>query len=262
MKKHRTFEEKRRQTAQRLGIHPDAVPRHIAIIMDGNGRWALERGLPRYRGHEKGAEIVKIIAQHCVDSGIEYLTLYSFSMQNWKRPREEVDFLMYLYAAYLEGIRPSLMENNVRLAHLGRREPLPPTVLKALDETIDATSANTGMILGLALNYGAQAEIVDAVRALAQKVKDGSIEPDSINEQDISSHLYTAGWKDPDLVVRTSGELRISNFLLWQVSYAEFYVTSAYWPDFTPDELDKAIAAYARRQRRFGDIKPNSSTQV
>ncbi|MCI0499799.1 MAG: isoprenyl transferase [Planctomycetales bacterium] len=259
MKSHCSFEEKRSQAGRRLGISPEAIPGHIAIIMDGNGRWAVERGLPRFHGHEQGAETVKTIAQHCVDTGVEYLTLYSFSMQNWKRPKEEVDFLMYLYAAYLEGIRPSLMENNVRLAHLGRRNPLPQTVLDALDETIAITGVNTGMTLGLALNYGSRTEIVDAVRALAQQAKDGQIDPQAIDEQDISSHLYTAGWRDPDLIVRTSGEMRISNYLLWQVSYAEFYVTNAYWPDFTPAELDKAILAYAGRQRRFGDVKPKNS---
>jgi undecaprenyl diphosphate synthase len=258
----RSFEEKRKAATRRLGIEPEVIPRHIAIIMDGNGRWAIERGLPRFHGHEQGAKAVKTIAQHCVDTGVEYLTLYSFSMQNWKRPKEEVDFLMYLYASYLEGIRPSLMENNVRLAHLGRRDPLPQTVLDALDETIAMTSVNSGMTLGLALNYGSRTEIVDAVRALAQKAKDGRIDPQAIDEQDISNHLYTAGWHDPDLLVRTSGEMRISNYLLWQVSYAEFYVTSAYWPDFTPAELDKAIRTYAGRQRRFGDIQPKPSSQV
>lgn len=252
----RSFEEKREAAGARLGINPQAIPRHIAVIMDGNGRWATERGLPRFKGHEQGAKIVESVAQHCVSCGVEYLTLYSFSMQNWKRPREEVDFLMYLYAAYLEGIRPSLMENNTRLKHLGRRDPLPQTVLDALDETIRQTSTNTGMILGLALNYDSRTEIVDAVRALAGKAVSGQILPDEINEEQVSNHLYTAGWRDPDLIVRTSGEMRVSNYLLWQISYAEFFVTRLFWPDFTPEEMDKAILAYAGRQRRFGDIKP------
>jgi undecaprenyl diphosphate synthase len=254
----RSFEEKRESTGMRLGIDQRAIPRHIAVIMDGNGRWAIERGLPRFKGHEQGAKIVETIAQHCVLCGVEYLTLYSFSMQNWKRPKEEVDFLMYLYAAYLEGIRPSLMENNVRLKHLGRRDPLPQTVLDALDETIRLTDSNSGMILGLALNYDSRTEIVDAVRALAAKAAAGTMRPDAINEEDVSNHLYTAGWRDPDLVVRTSGEMRVSNYLLWQISYAEFYLTKLYWPDFTPEEMDKAIVAYAARQRRFGDVKPLS----
>lgn len=256
---HCSFEDKRKLTGQRLGIDESQIPRHIAIIMDGNGRWAVEKGLRRFQGHEQGAKIVETIAQHCVDCGVEYLTLYSFSMQNWKRPREEVDFLMYLYAAYLEGIRPSLMKNNVRLKHLGRRSPLPQTVLDALDGTIRHTGTNTGMILGLAMNYDSRTEIVDAVRALASKACRGTIDPDKIEEEDISNHLYTAGWRDPDLVVRTSGEMRVSNYLLWQISYAEFYVTSLYWPDFTPEQMDKAILAYAGRQRRFGDVKSKKS---
>jgi len=256
-----SFEEKRIEAAERLGIGPEGIPRHIAMIMDGNGRWATERGLPRFHGHEQGAKVVESIATHCVNCGVEYLTLYSFSMQNWKRPKEEVDFLMYLYAAYLEGIRPSLMEKNVKLAHVGRRDPLPQEVLDALDGTIEATGKNTGMTLGLALNYGSRTEIVDAVRALAQEAKDGKIDPQAIDEQDISDHLYTAGWHDPDLIVRTSGEMRISNYLLWQISYAEFYVTDLYWPDFTPDELDKAIRAYGSRQRRFGDTQAKTPAQ-
>lgn len=256
-----TFEEKRKQAAQRLGVSPEGIPRHVAVIMDGNGRWAEQRGLPRFHGHEQGAKVVENIAMHCVNSGVEYLTLYSFSMQNWKRPKEEVDFLMYLYASYLEGIRPSLMNNNVQLAHVGRRDPLPQTVLDALDETIEMTSVNDGLTLGLALNYGSRTEIIDAVRAIAKKVKRGQIDPDSIDEAMFSNHLYTAGWHDPDLLVRTSGEMRISNYLLWQISYAEFYVTEKYWPDFTPDEMDKAFLAFASRQRRFGDVEPKTQTQ-
>jgi undecaprenyl diphosphate synthase len=257
----RSFEEKRIETGRRLNIDPEAIPRHVAVIMDGNGRWATERGLRRFQGHEQGAKIVESLATHCVNCGIEYLTLYSFSMQNWKRPKEEVDFLMYLYASYLEGIRPSLMEKNVQFSHVGRRDPLPQEVLDALDETIKTTSVNTGMTLGFALNYGSRTEIVDAVRTMAQEAKDGKIEPQAIDDQAISDHLYTAGWHDPDLVVRTSGEMRISNFLLWQISYAEFYVTDVHWPDFSLDELDKSLLAYASRQRRFGDTQPKTPTQ-
>jgi undecaprenyl diphosphate synthase len=249
-----TFAQKRQVTADRLGIHPDAIPRHIAIIMDGNGRWAQQRGLPRMSGHEQGGKAVQVVAQHCVDIGIEYLTLYSFSMQNWKRPEEEVGFLMHLIAAYLEGIRSNLMRDNVRLLHLGRRERLPQMMLDALDETIEITGVNTGMVLGLALNYGSREEIVDAAKAIAQKCCEGKLKPDDIDEACIAGHLNTAGWRDPDLVVRTSGEMRISNFLLWQISYAEFYVTETFWPDFSPAELEKAVLAYAARNRRFGDI--------
>ena len=249
-----SFDEKRSITAARLGIHPDAIPRHIAIIMDGNGRWAQQRGLPRMSGHEQGGKAVQIVAQHCVDIGIEYLTLYSFSMQNWKRPDEEVGFLMHLIAAYLEGIRPNLMRDNVRLLHLGRRERLPQMMLDALDETMEITGINNGMVLGLALNYGSREEMADAAKAIARECRDGKLDPEDIDEACFGRHLNTAGWRDPDLVVRTSGEMRISNFMLWQISYAEFYLTETFWPDFSPEELDKAVLAYAARNRRFGDI--------
>ncbi len=257
MSKQTDFENKRRQTAERLGIEPEAIPRHIAVIMDGNGRWATEKDLPRFRGHEQGGKTVETIALYCVDVGIEYLSLYSFSMQNWKRPQEEIDFLMYLYAAYLEGIRPMLMKNNVRLIHLGTTENLPDTVIEALRETMRLTADNSGMVLCLALNYGSREEIVRAVQTIAEKSKAGALDPKTINEQCICDHLDTAGCLDPDLVIRTSGEMRISNFLLWQISYAEFYVTNTYWPDFAPQDLDQAILAFAGRSRRFGDIKAN-----
>ena len=250
-----TFEHKRQQAAQRLGIDPQQIPRHIAVIMDGNGRWATKKGLPRFDGHNEGGKAVETIARHCVNVGIEYLTLYSFSMQNWKRPKEEIDFLMYLYSEYLKGIRPNLMENNVKLIHLGQTERLPQMVIDALTETMEITSDNTGMVLGLALNYGARTEIVDAVKRIVQESKDGQLKADTINQECISNHLYTAGWHDPDLLIRTSGEMRISNFLLWQISYAEFYITETLWPDFDTDELDQAIKTYAQRARRFGDIK-------
>ena len=254
-----TFEEKRSETAQRLGIEPGNIPRHIAIIMDGNGRWAAKKGLPRFEGHRQGGKTVEEIAKHCVDIGIEYLTLYSFSMQNWKRPKEEITFLMHLYASYLEGIRPTLMKKNTRLRHLGRIHPLPDEVLEALSETIRLTSSNTGMILGFALNYGSREEIVDAVKKISQKCNSGELEPEDIDQDCISEHLYTIGWPDPDLLIRTSGEMRISNFLLWQISYAEFYITKTLWPDFSTDDLDEAVKAYAARSRRFGDIKPQIS---
>lgn len=250
----KSFEEKRRGAAQRLGISQEQIPRHVAIIMDGNGRWATMQGLGRLRGHEQGAKTVKQIARYCVSLGIEYLTLYSFSMQNWKRPAEEVDFLMHLYAVYLEGIRPSLMENNVRLLHLGRTERLPQSVIEALEKTMQITRDNSGMVLGLALNYGARAEIVDAVRKIAAEHNNGTLALDDIDQDCVSNHLYTAGWRDPDLLIRTSGELRISNFLLWQISYTEFYVTETLWPDFSESDIDDAIKAYAQRSRRFGDI--------
>jgi undecaprenyl diphosphate synthase len=223
--------------------------------MDGNGRWATNAGLSRFEGHLRGAKGVETIAQCCVDTGIEYLTLYSFSMQNWKRPSDEVDFLMNLYSRYLEEIRPNLMRNNVKLVHLGQTAKLPKMVTDALAETVRLTSSNSGMVLGLALNYGARTEIVNALKEIAQEYKDGEIELDAIDQECVCNHLYTAGWAEPDLLIRTSGEMRISNFLLWQISYTEFYVTDTLWPDFGPGNLDEAIRAYAGRSRRFGDIK-------
>ncbi len=223
--------------------------------MDGNGRWATQKNLPRFEGHNQGGKTVETIALHCVALGVEYLTLYSFSMQNWKRPKEEIDFLMYLYSEYLAGIRPNLMENNVKLIHLGRTERLPQKVIEAMKKTAELTANNTGMVLGLALNYGARTEIIDAVKKIAQEYKNGRITLNDIDQKCVSNHLYTAGWHDPDLLIRTSGEMRVSNFLLWQISYAEFYVTETFWPDFSEDEIDRIIQVYAKRARRFGDIK-------
>ena len=248
------FESKRRQTAQRLGIAPEALPRHVAIIMDGNGRWAQQRGLPRFRGHEQGGKAVETIAQYSVDIGLECLTIYSFSMQNWKRPQEEIDFLMYLYEAYLEGIRPNLMQNNTRLIHFGSRRRLPDNVLKALDETAALTAGNTGMVLGLALNYGGREEITEAVRKIAAECRQKELAPEEIDEACISDHLYTAGCPDPDLVIRTSGEMRISNFLLWQIAYTEIWVTDVLWPDFNSDVIIEAIEDYLKRDLKFGAV--------
>jgi undecaprenyl diphosphate synthase len=247
--------ENKKNTAARLDIHPDQMPRHIAIIMDGNGRWATSRGLPRFEGHRQGGKTVEQIVLGCVDYGIEALTLYSFSMQNWKRPQAEIDFLMYLYTRYLIEIRPTLMKNNVQLVHLGREEGLPDLVVQEMHETMRITSNNDGLKLGLALNYGSRTEIMDAVRKIADQVKDGKLDIDDIDEKCISQNLYTNTLPDPDLLVRTSGEMRVSNFLLWQISYCEFFVTETHWPDFDRSNLDEAILNFAKRQRRFGDIK-------
>jgi undecaprenyl diphosphate synthase len=249
------IEEKLKKTAQRLGLMTRQVPRHIAIIMDGNGRWAQRRNLPRAEGHRQGAKTVEKIAQLCVDFGIEFLTLYSFSIENWKRPKTEVNSLMHLYTEYLARIRPTLMKNYVKLVHLGRLAQLPPEVKKELTETIELTAANTGMKLALALNYGGRAEIIDAAKKIAQEYKKGQLNLNDIDEQCISRHLYTAGMSEPDLLIRTANEMRISNFLLWQISYSEFYVTKTLWPDFKKSDLEKAILAYAKRDRRFGDIR-------
>jgi len=250
-----SIEEKLKKTAKRLGLTTKQMPRHIAIIMDGNGRWAQRKGLPRVEGHRQGAKTVEKIAQHCVNFGIESLTLYSFSIENWRRPKTEVNSLMHLYTQYLAEIRPTLMKNNVRLIHLGRLAQLPPAVKKELTKTIKLTTTNTGTILALALNYGGRAEIIDATKKIARKYKKGQLSIKDIDEQCISRHLYTAGLAEPDLLIRTANEMRISNFLLWQISYSEFYVTKTLWPDFKKSDLEKAILAYAKRDRRFGDIK-------
>ncbi len=250
-----SFDEKLGRTAKRLGISLEQMPRNIAIIMDGNGRWAQEKGLPRAEGHSEGGKTVEKIALLCVDLGIETLTLYSFSIENWKRPQEEINALMHLYTLYLKEIRPTLMKNNVKLIHLGRIDGLPNSVLKELDTTMEQTSPNTGMVLALALNYGGRVELVDATQKIANEVKQGELQPEDIDESCISRHLYTSEIPDPDLLIRTANEMRISNFLLWQISYSEFFVTKTYWPDFTQESLEEAITTYAGRTRRFGAVK-------
>ena len=243
-----------------LGLWPAQLPRHIAIIMDGNGRWATSRGLSRVKGHEAGAKNVREIVTQCARLGIECLTLYSFSLENWKRPLDEVAALMDLYYRYLIAERETIMENNVRFVQIGRREGLPPPVVEELDRTAELSRGNRGLTLCLALNYGSRAEIVDAVRKLADRAARGELRPADVDEAMISNALYTAGMPDPDLLIRTSGELRLSNFLLWQISYAELYVTEVHWPDFHAEHLHAAIKAFAARQRRFGDIGPQKTT--
>ncbi len=252
----KSSEEKLKETAERLGVTLSQIPRHIAIIMDGNGRWAQKKNLPRAKGHYEGGKTVEKIALRCVDFGIECLTLYSFSMENWKRPKAEVDTLMHIYAQYLVEIRPTLMKNNVKLIHLGRLAQLPLAVKTELAKTIKKTAGNTGMTLALALNYGGRSEIVDAIKEIAQEYKKGQLELKDIDEECVGEHLYTAGLSEPDLLIRTANEMRVSNFLLWQISYSEFYVTKTLWPDFKKSDLENAILAYAGRERRFGDAKP------
>ncbi len=250
-----TFEQKLRKTAKRLGVKLEQIPRDIAIIMDGNGRWAKQRSLPRVMGHREGAKIIERIALFCVDLGIESLTLYSFSTENWKRPKSEINALMHIHSEYLVEIRPTLMKNNVRLIHLGRKKGLPAAVLNDLSETMEETSANTGMILALALNYSGRTEIVDATRKIATAYKKGKLRLKDIDEQCVSQNLYASNLGEPDLLIRTANEMRISNFLLWQISYSEFYVTKTLWPDFKKASIEKAILAYAKRTRRFGTIE-------
>jgi len=240
-------------------VHPTRVPRHIAIIMDGNGRWAGARGFPREFGHRNGAKSVRDALRECSILGVECLTLYSFSSENWKRPDREVSELMRLYLAYMDGEREELVKKNIRFRQIGRREGLPPEAIAALESTQAATAACTGPMLCLAVNYGSRAEIIDAVRTLAHRARDGAIDPNRITEADLERELNTTGIPDPDLLIRTAGEMRISNFLLWQISYSELYVTDTLWPDFDGTALREAIRAYARRERRFGDITPKPS---
>ena len=253
-------EGKLKKTAERLGLTLEQMPRHIAIIMDGNGRWAQRKALPRIEGHRQGSKTVEKIAQHCVNFGIKSLTLYSFSMENWKRPRTEVDALMHIHARYLVGIRPMMMKNKVKLIHLGRLAQLPSKLKTELAKSIEMTANNAGMILALALNYGGRTEIADAVRKIAQEYKNGELSLEDIDERCISRHLYAADLAEPDLLIRTANERRVSNFLLWQISYSEFYVTETYWPDFKQADLEEAILDYAKRIRRFGTIRMKRET--
>ncbi|MCZ6681903.1 MAG: isoprenyl transferase [Planctomycetota bacterium] len=235
-----------------LGVPPEKLPRRVAIIMDGNGRWARQHGLKRIEGHEAGATNVREIVTQCARLDIDCLTLYTFSTENWNRPIEEIAHLMELYVRYLIKERDEIMENDVRLLQIGRRTGLPEPVLRELDETVSMSSGNSGMKLCLALNYSSRVEIVDAVRSIARRVADGAMSPEDVDEQTITDALYTSGLGDPDLLIRTAGEMRVSNFLLWQISYAELYVTDALWPDFHVNELYAALREYARRDRRFG----------
>ncbi len=235
-------------------VHPAKIPRHIAIIMDGNGRWANQRGLPRVMGHRAGAAAVRPIIEQCGRLGVEVLTLYSFSIENWKRPSDEISALMQLYVQYLEKELLEFMKENIRFVQIGRREGLAPEVLAAADRMAEATRGNTGATLCLAVNYGARTEIVDAVRAIARRAVAGEIAPDQISDQTIHDHLYTAGLPDPDLLIRTAGEMRVSNYLLWQISYAELHVTDVLWPDFGVSQLHAAIRDFAKRTRKFGGL--------
>jgi undecaprenyl diphosphate synthase len=235
-------------------VPPERLPRHIAIIMDGNGRWARRQGLPRIEGHRAGAASVHRVTEECARLGIEQITLYCLSSENWKRPAEELDFLMQLLQLYLVEERPRIMKQNIRVKWIGRREGLPDGAVRELDETIRRSAANTGLCVCLAINYGGRADLVDAVRRLAEDVRRGQLDPAAIDEAALSARLSTAGMSDPDLLIRTAGEMRVSNFLLWQISYAEIWVTEAFWPDFDESQLHAALRGYASRQRRFGGL--------
>jgi len=230
------------------------LPGHVAIIMDGNGRWAKKRLMNRIKGHQAGAETVRRIVRTSREIGIPLLTLYAFSTENWQRPEIEVATLMSLLKKFLDTERNEMIENNIRLNAIGQIEKLPEDVRISLKRTMDLTEKNEGMILNLALSYGGRAEIVDMVEAIAGKARDCKIDPDSITPEIVADHLYTRGMPDPDLLIRTSGEMRISNFLLWQIAYTEIFITDTLWPDFGKDEFVKILIDFQRRERRFGNV--------
>jgi undecaprenyl diphosphate synthase len=231
-----------------------AIPRHIAIIMDGNGRWARERGLPRTEGHRRGAESVRRTVEACGKIGVEFLTLYAFSVENWKRPKREVEALMRLLRQFLRTKTAEMNEQNVRLQAIGRLNDLPEACQQELHHAIESTAGNTGLTVVLALSYGGREEIVDGIKSLYESVEKGHLDKAMIDAEVFSKHLYTRYYPDPDLLIRTSGEMRLSNFLLWQLSYTEFYVTDKLWPDFDGEALLDAVRAYGRRHRRFGGV--------
>jgi undecaprenyl diphosphate synthase len=238
-------------------LSPEAkaiLPQHVAIIMDGNGRWARQRHLPRIEGHRTGAESARVIIRAAGELGIKYLTLYAFSVENWNRPKEEVDALMKYLVHYLKTETSELNKNHVRLEVIGQIYRLPELVQEHLRKSILTLSRNNGLTLVMALSYGGRTEIVDAVRSVAQQVKTGELDPADITEQIFAQHLYTRNIPDPDLLIRTSGEMRVSNFLLWQISYAELVVTPTPWPDFRKPQLYAALEEYNRRHRRFGGL--------
>lgn len=240
-------------------LDPKRLPAHIAIIMDGNGRWARQRNYPRILGHKAGVDPVRTAVETCAQLGLEALTLYAFSVENWKRPRHEIEGLWRLLCVYLRRELPNLMRNDIQLSAIGRLESLPAAVQAELQFVMSQTAQNRGMRLNLAINYGGRTELVDAVNAMLENARhEGNLEALEITEEAISAHLYTAGLKDPDLLIRTSGEMRISNFLLWQIAYSELYVTETLWPDFTRLELLEAIADFQNRDRRFGGLTRSS----
>jgi len=238
-----------------LGLCSARLPHHIAIIMDGNGRWAQARGLPRIEGHRRGVQSVRVVVEECARLGLEQLTLYCFSSENWKRPPLELDLLMSLLQRFVVAERDEIMRQDIQFCTIGRTDRISPRILGEVNRTIDMSRHNPGMKLCLALDYGARDEIVSAVRQISERIRQGELNPDQITEETISQHLYTGGMVDPDLVIRTAGEMRISNFLLWQISYAELWVTETSWPDFRQQELLTALRDYGSRERRFGGLK-------
>lgn len=234
------------------------LPEHVAIIMDGNGRWARQRGRPRTAGHRAGVKTVKRIVSTAAEAGIKYLTLYTFSEENWSRPKSEISAIMRLLYETTKRELHELLDKNVRLIATGRIENLSPQRQKALKEAIEKTRHNTGIVLNLALSYGGRTEILDACRSIARLARDGKLDPEKLTENDLRGQLYTNGMPDPDLLIRTSGEMRLSNFLLWQTAYTELYVTDVLWPDFSDDDFYRAIWDYQKRERRFGKVESHS----
>jgi undecaprenyl diphosphate synthase len=243
------------EALEELGLTADRLPRHVAVIMDGNGRWAQARLLPRAEGHRRGVKSVRAVIEACVElGGIEQLTLFCLSSENWKRPRRELEMLMRLLEQYVIEERSEIMRQDLQFNMIGRTEGLTDTVLAEVERTVECSRENRGMRLCLAVNYGSRGELVDAVKHIARDVASGQLDPEQIDEETISSHLYTAGMSDPDLLIRTAGEMRVSNFLLWQISYAEIWVTQKCWPEFRRDDLFDAFRDFASRERRFGGL--------
>ncbi|MBR2570269.1 MAG: isoprenyl transferase [Paenibacillus sp.] len=238
-----------------LLLDKENVPYHVAVIMDGNGRWASKRGLPRIAGHHSGMKAVKRVTIAANDLGVKVLTMYAFSTENWKRPRDEVDFLMKLPQQFLAIELDELIENNVQVRMMGYRDQLPKHTIDALEEAIEKTKHNTGLILNFALNYGGKRELVEGIKEIARDVKDGKLQPDEIDERTMEAHLLSHELPHPDLLIRTSGELRLSNFMLWQIAYSELWFTDVYWPEFTEAHLKEAVAEYQRRSRRYGGLQ-------
>ena len=237
-----------------LDLDADRFPQHIAVIMDGNGRWAQRRHLPRVAGHRAGVQSARTVIETCARLGIPALTLYAFSMENWRRPKAEIDFLMRLLREYLRKELPTIHRNNIRMLVIGRPDQLPEEVRADIERAMEQTAGNTGMKLAVALNYGGRAELVDAFNRILDRVRHNGLANARVDEEMISQHLYTAGLPDPDLLIRTSGEMRVSNFLLWQIAYAEIYVTETLWPDFSRAQLYEALLDFQKRERRYGGL--------
>ncbi|RSL33198.1 isoprenyl transferase [Salibacterium salarium] len=235
-------------------LDQDNIPSHIAIIMDGNGRWAKNKGLPRVAGHREGMKVVTNIVEKANEIGVRYLTLYAFSTENWKRPEKEVEFLMKLPERFLEKELPNLQKNNVKVRTIGDTSLLPRNTVRAVEKAVEETADNTGLVLNFALNYGGRHELVEMVKVLGEDIAEGTVNPEDITENLLSERLLTQGLPDPDLLIRTSGEIRLSNFMLWQLAYSEFWFTEVLWPDFKDEDLVEAVKEYQQRKRRYGGV--------